>query len=416
MKICFVSTYFQPVPVEVFGGIETQVQLMAGGLAEAGHDVTVLSVGSQPGRRAVERDGIEYRQLCLGTAFRPNARAVAMGIREFSRLIRAEIEALRPDLAHYHVRFPLFLNAEWHRRRTPELPLVYHAHVWKPGDRMAFPFLTRRRIAAEAGCWVDRRIAGYCRRVVAVSEFMRNRIAASAEVDPGHIVTVPNVIDTNVFKPSGAAPEEPLLLFIGRVAYEKGVLQLIEAMGRITEKIPRARLRIVGPATGGTEFGAYMEQCKTLVESLGLTRRVEFAGAKSHGELPGEIARAGVVAVPSLCDETFGLTALEGMACGRPVVASRAGGLAELITPGKTGLLVEPGNAESLANALKKVLNDEILAQRALVDGPALVREKYARASAAKGLSSLYRDLASDGAPAPATAFAPHNTTTEARR
>jgi glycosyltransferase involved in cell wall biosynthesis len=398
MKICIVSTYFQPTPLESYGGIEIEVQHMAAGLAAAGHEVTVLACGSSAGQRTIECDGVEYRQLCLGTVFRPNARAVVAGIREFSRRVRVEIAGLDADLVHYHTRFPLFLNARWHARQHRRVPIVYHAHIWRPGDRMRFPVFSRRAVGDAAGRVVDRRIANHCDLVFAVSEFMRERVIESAGVDPDHVVVIPNVIDTETFSPASSTCDAPCIVFVGRMAHEKGVLLLIEAMAQVVREIPEATLRIVGPVRQGTEFGAYTAQCIRRVEALQLGEHVEFVGETPNPELP-EVMRGGrLVAVPSVWDEAFGLVAIEGMACGRPVVASRTGALPELIDDGRTGRIVEPDDVEAWGRALVEVLRDDTLAETALIEGPKLVQTRYDCKSAGDRLATAYARLIAENA------------------
>ena len=179
------------------------------------------------------------------------------------------------------------------------------------------------------------------------------------EICPGKAVEImPMGCDTREFSPSYRKENffgqngKPVVLFVGRLAEKKGVTYLIEAMKQVD-----AMLVIVGD---GPLRAQLEEQAKPLGD------KVQFLGAKTHDQLAEIYASADVFAAPSVQAkdgdvEGFGLVFLEAMASGLPVVASRSGGIPYLVHDGENGLLVEPGNVEELAGAIRKMINMEDL-------------------------------------------------------
>jgi glycosyltransferase involved in cell wall biosynthesis len=142
------------------------------------------------------------------------------------------------------------------------------------------------------------------------------------------------------------------LLFLGNVIPRKGLHTLLEALARL----PREGWRLT--VVGSLEVdAAYAQQIKRQIEGAGLVGRVEFAGVLDNEELAAILARSQVLAVPSSY-EGYGIVYLEGMSFGLPAVATTAGGAREIITPGWDGFLIAPGDAETLADHVKTLMED----------------------------------------------------------
>lgn len=171
------------------------------------------------------------------------------------------------------------------------------------------------------------------------------------------IKVVPNGVNTQVFHPAEDwTAEEPYILFSGRLDKQKGVEYLIRAFFYIKEKFPDISLRIAGD-------GGYQSYLKRLATNLLISDKVQFLGFKNENELAVLYQKAMVVVVPSVY-EPFGMVALEAMACARPVVASRQGGLKELINDRDTGYLAEPENYLDFAQYIMSLLANKGLRQQ----------------------------------------------------
>ncbi len=199
------------------------------------------------------------------------------------------------------------------------------------------------------------------------------------------------------------------LLFVGRVSPEKGLHVLVDAFRRVVEVHPDARLVVVGPDIATpheyivelsdephvqalAEFypGSYLEALKRRIDPS-LRDRVSFVGEVPHEELSRYYQSADLLVNPSLV-ESFGMSLVEAMASGVPVVATRVGGMKEIVDPEETGLLVGPGDPEELAKALIRLLDDAPLRMEMGRTG----RERVARfswANIADAAADVYRRL-----------------------
>jgi D-inositol-3-phosphate glycosyltransferase len=199
-----------------------------------------------------------------------------------------------------------------------------------------------------------------------------DRIVASNVVERAHLVwyygaraegvsVIPCGVDTELFQPMSQAaakdllelPPGPALLYVGRLAPIKGLETLLDAMARIGGG---ACLYIVG-GDADEPSSAHAARLRARVAALGLEGRVRFLGAQPQRRLRYFYVAAEATVMPSYY-ESFGMVALEAMACGSPVVASRVGGLTTTVKDGLTGYLVPEGDAVALSDRLERLLHD----------------------------------------------------------
>jgi len=226
---------------------------------------------------------------------------------------------------------------------------------------------------------VARRMA----RIVTVSHASAEAIARDFRVRPERIRVIPNGLDTVLFRP----PERPRRV-PGRVIYvgnlgdrNKGVVYLLRAMARVP---PPAHLAVVG---AGAAVPAWV---RALVAELGLDDRITFEAQLTPQDLVTRYGEAELTVSPSLF-EGFGFPAVEGMACGLPVVAARGGALPEVV--GDAGLLVPTRDAEALAEAIRRLLGDAALRERLGAAARARVLERFSWSRAAAHLIEVYREV-----------------------
>ena len=186
--------------------------------------------------------------------------------------------------------------------------------------------------------------------VLALSEFIREDYLKTSALDRRYAYILHNCVDTDIFHPGepspalradlGFAPEDFVVLFCGRLEPDKGIHKLLEALGAVEN--PRIKLLIVGsPFFGRTQQSSFLRKLEQ--QARGLEGRVQFTGYIPNEALPAYYHLADVVCVPTLVEEAAGLVAVEAMACGRPVLATRSGGMPEYLA-GSQAVLVDRGS------------------------------------------------------------------------
>ncbi len=188
------------------------------------------------------------------------------------------------------------------------------------------------------------------------------------QADPKKIQVVSPGVDLSHFYPIpedeakefiGVAPCEQVLLYVGRIEPLKGIDTLIEALAIMRQEDIKVCLSVIGgnPESEGETPGAELKRLQDMREKYGLTDLITFVGKRSQETLPYYYSSAVAVVVPSHY-ESFGMVALEAMACGIPVVASHVGGLAFLVQDGKTGFTVPVDEPQALAERLIELIQD----------------------------------------------------------
>ncbi len=327
--------------------------------------------------------GPEWRLVLLGdpAALGRRAWAAAPGVEVVAhrapiyglrgQVLPAAARALSPDLLwvpHYNI--PL----TW---RGPLLVTVHDlAHLALPevfgrGARRAYACLT---FAA-----VRRRAAG----LLFVSRFSRDEFHRLVGSPRGAEWVVPNGVDPEWFEAPTPAAERPYFIYVGNVKPHKNLGRLLEGFAAVAPEIPHQLVlagRRRGFLTGDPEIARRAE---------GLGDRVRFTGFLETGELRRAVGAATALALPSLY-EGFGLPAVEAMACGRPVLAARAGALPEVC--GDTALYCDPRDPLDIAAGLRRLATDPELVARLAAAGPEHAR-RFNWDDTASAVSAAIREL-----------------------
>ena len=222
---------------------------------------------------------------------------------------------------------------------------------------------------------VETEIVNYADRLIAATPAEKTQLEWLYGADPQRISVIPPGVDTRHFFPMprevareriGAAPGDWMVLFVGRIERLKGVDTLIRAIALLAHECPTWVEKMCVAVIGGdpaTNENAEMERLKAMRLDLGLSGLITFLGARDQDQLQYYYNAADFVVMPSRY-ESFGMVALEAMACGRPVIASEVGGLAYLVRDGETGFHVPEGQHISLATAMARLLQDDTLRMR----------------------------------------------------
>jgi alpha-maltose-1-phosphate synthase len=247
--------------------------------------------------------------------------------------------------------------------------------------------------------WSERTAVEAAAAVIAVSDGMRaDVLAAYPAVSPERVRVIRNGIDTAEYSPDpatdvldryGVDPGRPSVIFIGRVTRQKGLPVLLRAAASID---PAAQLVICAGQADTPELEAEVDE---LAAQLRASRSgvVWLAGMLAKREVIQLLTHATVFACPSLY-EPLGIVNLEAMACGTAVVASRVGGIPEVVADGETGLLVPPADPPALAGAINALLEDEGRAEQMGRLGRARAETEFGWPSVAAQTAALYAELA----------------------
>jgi len=359
-RVLLVSTYYWPV----IGGVETNARQLAAVLRRGGFAPEVLtrrSPSTAPRFEVV--DGVPVRRLGPGGERTGRGKWVWLPSLFLALLRRGRgahalfnIDLRATGLAVVGagrlLRCPVILQAA-----TPD---ALSGHHWDAALRRV------PGLGAAGRTWLKRVMHGPYRAADAytcVARAFRDE-GLHAGIAPERLHYTPHFVDIEQFQPAAAEerwqlrdalgwPREALVVvFVGRLSREKGVLDLIQAWARVGNR--DAYLVLVGPEDAAHALGVGRE-ARHEVEALGLADRIQFAGATDD---PRPFLRAADLAVQPSHYEAFGLAALEAMACGLPVVASDVGGLRDFVRPGQTGVLVAPRDNAALASALASLLGD----------------------------------------------------------
>jgi glycosyltransferase involved in cell wall biosynthesis len=364
MRVLLVADFYPPAP----GGLEAHVRRLARALVRTGHEVTVLAGGAghrfpdtEPDRDGVavyrsrldlDRVPLAYRDA--GHAFHP-----PWPDRTFTRSVRGLLDKLDPDVVHAHGwcefsavaaagdRWPVVVTLHDHGLRCPKKNLLrghgecVDGRGWRcltcPGAEQGAA--KRVALGTALGRTAPRLHAGVA-RYIAVSHHVARRHRES-DPRPDRVEVVANFID--VPPQPFTDPDGDSVLYIGPADRHKGLAVLLAAWRRLG---PRpGRLVVVGADPAD-------------VARSGVPAGVEFTGRLVGDRLWQRLRAASLLVVPSVWPEPCPTVVLEALAAGRPVVASRVGGIPDLVVDGETGLLVPAGDPRALAEAIAAVLAD----------------------------------------------------------
>ncbi len=382
----------QEYPPGHTGGIGTQTQVKAHGLASGGHEVEVLTAGPDSGPWLVSREdgGVVVHQLRIPGGEFAVYRAETYWLGYTWTVLRG-LRSLQQARAYEVIDFPDYggegLAFQLDRPEDDTTAVVVHLHGslamlaerigWpEPGERLHRVGTLMEDVSIEAADGV-----------IAASRSIGELTSSRLQIPFERIEIVQGAVDSDAFCPPDPprAEDGQRLLFVGTVAANKGVGTVLEAFARLASAYPDLTLTIAG--TGDEEI---VEELRDQIVKAGLGERVTLLGFVEHAKLPELYRSCDLMAAPSQYEGGLGMTYLEAMACGLPVVASAAGGAAEAIVAGETGILLEHGDAEEAAVAIAALLEDPRLRARMGAAGRRRVQERFAPARYAARVAEAY--------------------------
>jgi glycogen(starch) synthase len=367
-------------PPAVVGGLGRHVHALSEAMAAAGHEVTVVSRHA-PGAPADEVvNGVRIVRVPDDPpVFAFNEETLLAWTMAFNHAItRAALqvcEEVRPQVVHAHDW--LVAHAAATIKHHLDIPLVATMHATEAGRHQGWLPGPLNRSIHSVEWWLTYE----ARRVLTCSEYMRWQVTQLFDLPPSKLDTVPNGVHPqdwkvpasavkNVREQYASTVDAPLLLFTGRLVYEKGLQDILAALPRLRRRHPGIRLLVAGD-------GPYLDELRAQAKKLRLGRSVQWLGFVPGRELAALAAAANVAIVPSIY-EPFGMVALEAASAGATLVLSDTGGLAELVKNGVSALQVPPGSPSDIADAVSRLLGDEVLSRRLSRQARTVATKEYA--------------------------------------
>ncbi|WP_433306299.1 glycosyltransferase [Actinoplanes sp. CA-030573] len=391
MRIAMISEHASPLAA--LGGVDAggqnaHVAELSAALAADGHDLRIYTRRDGPDLPDVVPVGarVDVVHVPAGPAEPLPKDELLPHMGAFAAWMAEDWADHRPDVAHAH--FWMSGLATVTAARAWDVPVVQTYHALGS---------VKRRHQGSADTSPPQRI-GYERALGrAVDQIVvqcNDEIAELVRIGAprSRMVLIPSGVNADRFNPDGpVAPrgDRPRILTVARLVERKGVEDLIQAL----RKVPRAELVVVGgPPAGELAGDPYARRLLAVADRCRVADRVRLVGGVAAHEMPAWYRSADVLAATPWY-EPFGLTALEAMACGVPVVASAVGGLVDTVVDGVTGDLVPPRDPGTLALTLRRLLSDD---NRRISYGAAAVdraARSYAWPRVADRLTSTYQEL-----------------------
>jgi glycosyltransferase involved in cell wall biosynthesis len=393
-RVLFLAESFHPV----FGGGENHVRQLGARLVAMGHEATVVTRRSEAGWPSEDEvDGIRVRRVAPSGPARAGKYLMVPGVlRAVLREGRlGDVLVVRGTrvlgvpglLAGRALGRPVVLQPETNGELSGEA-LTWG---WRRGRALG-PAV--RGLVAIRNLWLRDAEA-----FVAMSQRIRDEITG-AGVAPERVALIPHGVDTDRFRPPEPGEREALrgalglpggliAVFTGRLLRGKGLETLLGAFAQVATTRPDLHLVLVGSGEG--QALSVEEELKAEVGQRGLADRVTFAGRVDAVE--GHLRAADLFVFPSVF-EGLGISLVEAFACGLPAVASRTGGIVDVVEDGRSGLLVTPGRADELVRALASMARDAGARERMGARARARALERFDQRDATRRYVALFQEVA----------------------
>jgi lipopolysaccharide heptosyltransferase II len=352
----------QILPELNVGGVETGTLDLARYLVKSGHKAVIVSAGGELVRDLESLGAIHY-QLPV------HKKSIFTMLKTVPRLVEI-IDKEEIDIVHARSRVPAWI-AYFASRKTGKIFITTCHGYYK---RHPFSY-----------------VMGWGKRVIVLSNVIGRHMIDDFGVEHERIRLIPRSVDLGRFKylnPLEKRKKEFNVGIIGRLTPIKGHLYFIKAMAEVSRVIPRLKIWIVGDSSPSKE--AYKEQIDILIRRLGLAHATHFLGTQK--DIPAILANLDLLVLATTTHEAFGRVIVEAQACGVPVIATRVGGVIDIIEDGKTGLLVPASDPSVMAEAAIKICKDKTLAVKLAQNAYEKVKEKYNLETMVKSTLDVYKE------------------------
>lgn len=352
----------QVIPEFNVGGVETGTLDLAKYLVRLGHKAVVVSAGGQLVQELQSYGAIHY-QLPV------HKKSIVSIIKTIPLLVEI-IRKEEINIVHARSRVPAWIAYFACRRTNTVFITTCHGYYKKH----AFS-----------------QVMGWAKRVIVISNIIARHMVDDFGVPCERIRLVPRSVDLEKFKfisPEKKRKKEFNVGIIGRITPLKGHLDFIKAMAKVSRQVTHLKIWIVGDAPA-SRLG-FKEELQVLIRRLGLSHCTEFLG--NQRDVAGVLSNLDLLTLATTAQEAFGRVIIEAQASGVPVVATRVGGVVDIIEDEKTGLLVPPADPSSMAQGIMKIYLDVQLAKRLAEEAYKKIKEKYRVELMVKNTLDVYQE------------------------
>ncbi len=352
----------QILPELNVGGVETGTIDLAKYLVRLGHKAVVVSGGGELVRELEACGAIHYQLPVHKKSFF----SILKNVPRLEEIIRKE----KIDIVHARSRVPAWIAYFASRRTGCVFITTCHGYYSK------HPFSY---------------VMAWAKRVIVLSNVIARHMIDDFSLSQERIRLIPRSVDLEKFKyirPDQKRKGDFNVGIIGRITPIKGHLYFIKAMAKLAKSIPQLKIWIVGDVPAYR--GAYKEELQILVKRLGLDNCTQFLGTQR--DIPAILTYLDLLVMATTTQEAFGRVIIEAQASGVPVVATKVGGVIDIIEDGKTGLLVSPSDPDSIAEAAMRIFKSKELASSLSEAAYKKVTEKYNVGLMVKNTLEVYED------------------------
>ncbi len=384
MKILMLTWEYPP---RIVGGIARVVNDLSKRLIKDGHDVTVVTYREGNTPYYEDDKGVKVYRVD-NYMIHPNNFIDWIMQMNFNMIAKAnEIMAKEGKFDVIHAHDWLVAYAAKTLKNSYDIPIVATIHATESGRNSGIHDETQRYINDTE--WM---LTYEATEVIVNSNYMKRELQYQFGLPFEKINVVPNGINVNMFsgverdydfRRQYAADHEKIILFMGRLVYEKGVQHLVSAMPKILAGYHDAKLVIAGK-------GGMTDELKAQVNAMGISNKVYFTGYMDAKQVCKMYKCADVSVFPSTY-EPFGIVALEAMLSGTPVVVSDIGGLNEIVNHGENGMKSYAGNPNSIADSILALLYNPQLSANVVKNAKNMVKNEYNWAKIAQDTHFTYQ-------------------------
>jgi glycosyltransferase involved in cell wall biosynthesis len=380
LRVAIISDY--PInDAEVRGGVQAACTYLVRGLAKLSDvEINVLTF-KRPNWKGPDRIELENVTLHLLSVYPRFERL--RNYRIYQSTIDRKLAEIEPDIVHAQDT-----SAQAYVSLKSGYPTVVTVHSIQGEDGKYYTSWGRRLRSYFDSALIEHYVFSHAQHLITISKYITDYFATSVRPNL-NVYYLPNAIDERFFNLSGSS-DGKIILFAGRVIPRKRVEDLIRAFSCVVQQIPSAQLRIAGECSSEKPYVASVYHW---INRCNLGDHVKLLGQLSEPSVMREFACCNLLALPS-AQETTPMVLAQAMATGKPVVATRVGGVAEMVgEKNERGILVEVGDIDGLAQAMLRLLQNPLLRTRMGQAGQVFARENYHLDNVARRTNDVYKNI-----------------------